>query len=118
MRPEIELVYDRDCPNVPAARAVLSEALHRCGLGPGWVEHERSQEALPVGYLGYGSPTILIDGEDSIGEAPAGAAIPSCRLYPGERRVQGVPSVETVVAAIKRAADARRAPPMGSPRRS
>lgn len=118
MLPEIQLVYDRDCPNVAAAREVLSQAMHRCGLDPRWVEYERNQQALPVEYLGYGSPTILIDGVDSIGEAPMGSGGRRCRLYPCGSRIQGVPSVETVVAAIERAANARRAPSMDPSGRS
>ena len=40
MKPEITLVYDADCPNLPAARVALREALKREGLEPQWVEYD------------------------------------------------------------------------------
>ena len=42
MKPEITLVYDADCPNLPAARGALRKALEHEGLEPQWVEYDRA----------------------------------------------------------------------------
>ena len=99
MMPEIILLYDADCPNASAARAVLSEALRRAGIEPPWVEYDRAALGTPERFLRYGSPTILVDGTDIAGEAaePMAAA---CRMYPDTHGFRGVPPVETILAAI------------------
>jgi hypothetical protein len=99
MTPEITLVYDADCPNVPQARAVLREAFERAGLQPRWVEYDRAAPNTPASLLRYGSPTILVDGVDVAGEAGRVAGA-SCRVYPSERGLRGVPPVETIANAI------------------
>src|SRR5216683_5788608 len=99
IKPGITLVYDADCPNLPAARFALREALEHEGLEPQWVEYDRAAVGTPAPLLRYGSPAILVDGVDVAGEAGrAGAA--SCRVYPSERGLCGVPSAETIAAAI------------------
>src|SRR5260370_17662360 len=99
IEPGITLVYDADCPNLPAARLALREALEHEGREPQWVEYDRAAAGTPAPLLRYGSPAILVDGVDVAGEAGrAGAA--SCRVYPSERGLCGVPSAETIAAAI------------------
>ena len=99
IEPGITLVYDADCPNLPAARLALREALEHEGREPQWVEYDRAAADTPAPLLRYGSPAILVDGVDVAGEAGrAGAA--SCRVYPSERGLCGVPSAETIAAAI------------------
>src|SRR5712692_948027 len=99
MKPEITLVYDADCPNLPAARVALREALKREGLEPKWVEYDRAAPGTPAPLLRFGSPTILVDGVDVAGEAGRAAAA-SCRVYPTERGLRGVPPVEAIAGAI------------------
>ena len=99
MKPEITLVYDADCPNLPAARVALREALEREGLEPKWVEYDRAALGTPAPLLRFGSPTILVDGVDVAGEAGRAAAA-SCRVYPGERGLRGVPPLEALADAI------------------
>jgi hypothetical protein len=99
MKPKITLVYDADCPNLPAARVALREALEREGLEPQWVEYDRAGPGTPVPLLRFGSPTILVDGVDVAGEAGHAAAA-SCRVYPSERGLRGVPPVEAIAGAI------------------
>jgi hypothetical protein len=99
MKPEIALVYDADCPNVPEARAALREAFERAGLEPRWVEYDRAAPNTPAALLRYGSPTILVDGVDVTGEAGRAAAT-SCRVYPSEVGLRGVPPVETIASAM------------------
>jgi hypothetical protein len=102
MKPEITLIYDADCPNVNAARAALGEAITRAQLEPGWIERERTTSGAPIQFQHFGSPTILVDGEDVVGEPSTAAAC--CRLYQTEEGLRGVPPVEAIVAAIERAA--------------
>ena len=47
MKPNIELVYDPDCPNVRLARTHLSQALAATGLAPIWQEWNRSSQDTP-----------------------------------------------------------------------
>jgi alkylmercury lyase len=98
-KPEITLVYDADCPNVPQARAALREAFERAGLQPRWIEYDRAAPGTPAPLLRYGSPTILVDGVDVAGEAGRAAGV-SCRVYPSERGLRGVPPVETIASAM------------------
>ena len=101
MKPEITLVYDADCPNVRAARAALREALEHARLEPGWIDYDRASPGVPERFLGFGSPTILVDGED-VADEPAVAAAASCRVYQAAGGLRGVPPVEAIVAAINR----------------
>ncbi len=94
----IELVYERTCPNVPAAREIIREACSSRGIAPIWVEWDSQDEALPDYARGYGSPTILVDGRDVAGEA-AGAA-ECCRLYVSAAGMRGIPDLNAILAAL------------------
>ncbi|MCY1059000.1 hypothetical protein [Nannocystis sp. SCPEA4] len=96
--PCIELLYFPGCPHVPAARAQLAKALERVGLPASWVEHDVSADAVPAHVRGYGSPTILVDGQDVAGGSPADGS--SCRLYP-ESETPGAPSLRVILAALR-----------------
>jgi hypothetical protein len=110
---KIELIYDTDCPNAEAARSQLRLALAKVGHAPDWEEWERSAPAAPPHVRRYGSPTILVDGRDVAGGVPTEADC--CRLYHGENgRFQGVPSAETIAAALRQAAAADVAAPRAS----
>lgn len=60
----VELIYDRDCPNVLDARANLVKALAASGREARWTEWDRSAPDSPPHVKGYGSPTILVDRKD------------------------------------------------------
>src|SRR5260370_4049455 len=95
IKPGITLVYDADCPNLPAARLALREALEHEGREPQWVEYDRAAADTPAPLLRYGSPAILVDGVDVTGESgPAGAA--SCRVYPSARGLCRPPPTATI----------------------
>lgn len=52
--------------------------------------------------LGFiGSPTILVDGVDPFANAQAVPSL-SCRLYPTDLGLQGAPTVESIVEALRR----------------
>lgn len=97
---QIELIYDRDCPNVDDARAQLQAALAMMKWPLCWQEWERSDPDSPEHCRRYGSPTILIDGRDVAGELPVEA--PSCRIYSDSRgRGRGVPGLLLIVNAMR-----------------
>lgn len=97
--PAVELIYDRDCPNVNQARTHLLRAFVQARLTPQWSEYLIGDPAAPTRTRGYGSPTILIDGHDVSGVAPGDQS--SCRLHAREKGgFSGVPAVSQIVAAF------------------
>ncbi|NIR28377.1 MAG: hypothetical protein GWN84_03420, partial [Gammaproteobacteria bacterium] len=102
--PAVDFVYDRDCPNVKAARANLMRAFSRAGVTARWKEHEIGSADAPARVRGFGSPTILVDGADVAGVQRG--AEDCCRVYEGSK----VPSVELIADALVRAAEGGAAP--------
>ncbi len=102
----VELIYDRDCPNVEAARAVLLRAFVETGVPASWAEWDRQAPESPERVRGYGSPTILVNGHDVAGAAP-GSGADCCRVYDhGAGQLQGVPPVERIAKALAGGRDA------------
>jgi len=109
---EVELVYDGDCPNVADARAQLLRAFAAAKVQPRWQEWRGDDPASPEHVRGYGSPTILIDGDD-IARAEEGVAS-CCRLYPQpDGTVRGVPSLEMITSALSHRTAAAGSPGAG-----
>lgn len=105
--PTVELIYDRDCPNVPQARENLLRALAQAGLAPRWREWDRADAGAPGHVRAYGSPTVLVNGKDVAGSDTADAAC--CRIYTsGEGGHQGAPPVALIVTALSGSAKAGR----------
>lgn len=101
IQPTIELVYDRDCPNVGSCRGVLRSALVQLGVSQSWSEWDRSASDTPAVYRHFGSPTILVNGRDIAAQAGAEHAGNSCRVYADESgALTGTPSVELVLKAL------------------
>ncbi len=97
---KVELIYDADCPNVRDTRSNLIKAFTRTGVSARWQEWERGAPATPEYANAYGSPTILIDGKDIAGVAPA-AGTRACRVYSDSRGILNrIPAIETVCAAL------------------
>jgi len=104
----VELIYDRDCPNVLEARANLVKALAASGREARWTEWDRGAPDSPHHVRGYGSPTILVDRKDVAGDsampvphAKHDEGSPSCRLYRNRAgRFAGMPAVEQIAAAL------------------
>ena len=106
MAPFVDLIVDRDCPNVEAARSLLTRALCAVGLAPEWREWFRDAATTPRALRGFGSPTILIKGVDVTGalhESRGDALANSCRIYNDAGVPRGVPSVDLVVRALTKA---------------
>ncbi|HKK04601.1 MAG TPA: MerC family mercury resistance protein [Gammaproteobacteria bacterium] len=97
--PQVELVYEQGCPNIAAAREQLLRAFDAAGLTPRWSEWDVAEPDAPERVRGYGSPTILIDGDDVAPETANEASC--CRVYAdSEASNKGVPPLARVVSAL------------------
>ena len=101
----IELVFDRDCPNADRARSMIRIALRETGEHSVWAEWDREDPATPPELRRFGSPTVLVNGQD-VGCDENGAAqsdANSCRVYMDECGcICGAPSADLIAAAIQR----------------
>jgi hypothetical protein len=75
----VEFIYDRDCPNVLAAPANLIKAFATSSREARWTEWDSSAADSPPHIMGYGSPTVLVEGKDVAEHSTSGAGV-SCRL--------------------------------------
>lgn len=100
--PTVELVYELDCPNVARTRAQLMTAFARAEVVPRWSEYLSSDPETPRHARGYASPTILVAGRDAFGTVASEA--PCCRVYrDADGKATGVPPIDPIVAALRRA---------------
>ena len=98
----VELIYSGDCPNVNAARENLKRALLSLGLELNWKEWDRQDSSSPPHTREFGSPTILVDGEDVAKGQPNHADC--CRLYRNESNdTVGAPPCSVIKTAIEEA---------------
>ena len=97
----VELIYDLDCSNVPAARGALLRGFAAAGIRPSWAEWDRRSPASPPHATRFGSPTILVEGRDVGGTEPADRA-DACRVYDhGPDGLRGVPPVARIATALR-----------------
>ena len=99
---QIELIYEKTCPNIEAARLQLLRAFATAGITPHWQEWEVSTPEAPAHVHGYGSPTILVNGQDVSGDMTKGDDY-CCRVYSHGENDKGVPAVADIVYALKSA---------------
>ena len=78
----VELIYDRDCPNVHEARTQLLHAFARAKVEARWQEWRADDDDSPARVRGYGSPTILVDGRDVADSGPLFASVGRTRSVP------------------------------------
>lgn len=98
---QIELVYEKTCPNIKVARLQMLRAFAEVGITPRWQEWEVSSPEAPSHVHGYGSPTILINGRDVTGDSADGDDY-CCRVYShGEHPNKCVPAMADIVHALK-----------------
>jgi hypothetical protein len=92
----IEFLYFDGCPNSPAMRARLERALAIVGREPGFVDVDL--RALPPDdpRLRFGAPTVLVDGEDLLGQIPPQERALSCRIYP-----DGLPTASELATHLR-----------------
>ena len=100
---QVELVYEKTCPNIELARAQLLRAFAAAAIPPRWHEWEISSPDAPDHVHGYGSPTILVDGQDVSGGIADGDDY-CCRVYAHDgRENKGIPAVGDVMQALRAA---------------
>jgi hypothetical protein len=97
---KIQLLYFPGCPNIDAARTALQREMRALGLFVSIEEIDVTVQSTPVELRHWGSPTILIEGQDIEGAVP-GEDAASCRFYAGE--APGVPSGTAIRLALERA---------------
>lgn len=98
----VELVYDTDCPNVVAARTNLLRAFAETGMPARWTEWDGSCPETPARLRGFGSPTVLVEGNDVAG-AQSVEGLACCRLYDAADGRRGVPPVRLIARALSEA---------------
>ena len=91
---DIKFLAFSGCPLADPARENLKAALKACGIED-FEEIDILNEDASEEVRGWGSPTILVNGEDITG-IPKGNSV-SCRVYPFEG---GVPDVSTIADGI------------------
>jgi len=100
MSVNVELIYDADCPNVGAARSLLIRAFTATGVSARWKEWDRSSQDSPPYVRDFGSPTILVNGQDVAGVTPS-PNTRACRVYLGRDGTLGfTPPLDEVCAAL------------------
>lgn len=98
----VELIYDASCPHIAGARAQLLRAFVSARIPARWQEWQRGNPDTPRYANAYGSPTVLVNGKDIDAASPSEVA-DCCRLYRAPHgTLQGIPSVEQLVAALQR----------------
>ena len=99
--PRVELLWFRDCPNHPAALALLDELLGELAPGTAVDVIDASEPGVAQHHRFPGSPTIRVDGRDvdPSFEDP-GDYTPRCRLYRTSVGLRGVPERGWIEAAI------------------
>lgn len=90
--PRIDLVYFEGCPNASTARDNLKSAIDATGRQLTWSEWDLMSEETPDSFRRYGSPTVLVDGEDVTGEG--------CETTAMACRADGAPGVELISARL------------------
>jgi hypothetical protein len=99
---KVQLLTFPGCPNADPARAVLHRVLAACGLSPDFEETDIATGDVPEALRGWGSPTILVDGQDVTGAQASGTGS-ACRLYFGSgTENRGVPPEGLIQAALLR----------------
>ena len=98
----IQLITFTGCPHASAARTSLEGVLASLGVRERIEAVDTLSPETSETLRRWGSPTILLDGEDIAGASrPTG---PGCRLYrDAEGRMQGWPPEELLFAAFRRA---------------
>lgn len=91
---KIQLLHFEGCPNVDAARAALRRALAAEQIEAAVEEIDVEASDAPEWARGWGSPTILIDGHDVMGQTRSSGSS-CCRLY-----TDGAPSIDVIRTRI------------------
>ena len=103
----VELLWWEGCPSTERALDAVREALTELGLADvhvGMREIRTDEDARDAGF--YGSPTILIDGEDLVPAAADEQIGLSCRVYRRrDGRISPLPDPDDLREALRQAAE-------------
>ena len=101
---QVDLIYERSCPNIERARMMIRAALLDVGAEVVWREWDRDDDTTPLPLRRYGSPTVLVNGRDvgcdenESAQSDAG----SCRIYFDDCGCAcGAPSAQLIARAIR-----------------
>ncbi|HET7555248.1 MAG TPA: hypothetical protein VFJ75_06305 [Gaiellaceae bacterium] len=97
----IDLLFWRECPSYPEARALLHDVLEARGVDAEVVEREvlTQEEAQELAFPG--SPTIRVEGRDVDPDGAGARPALTCRIYHlPDGRVSPVPSREQLEEAL------------------
>ena len=95
----VEFIWQKDCPNVTAARRNLMQAFSVAEVAASWTEWCVDEADCPEHLRELGSPTLLVDGRDIAGGTGSEGA--SCRVYTEpDGSFTGVPPVELIAQAL------------------
>ncbi|GAA4466460.1 hypothetical protein [Phytohabitans houttuyneae] len=97
---QVSVLYFADCPNWADAGRRMRMALDTIGRDDVTVHFhavETAEEAAEVGF--GGSPTFMVDDVDLFGP-PASTGSLTCRIYPTENGLSGVPTLAALVARL------------------
>ena len=104
--PWVELLWFQDCPNHPAARALLDELLGALAPGARVADIDATDPTVAQRHRFPGSPTIRIDGRDvDPSFQDPGDYTPRCRLYRTSAGLGGLPERAWIEAAIVESLD-------------
>lgn len=96
--PLIQFLSFDGCPLAEAAQAALEHALQVCGMNASHYELiDVLDPATSASLTSWGSPTILVNGEDVTGHASGDGV--GCRIYDTSDQI---PTAEAIAAAIEK----------------
>src|SRR5919201_910522 len=103
-RPVIEVLHAKDCPNHPAALALVERVRAELGIDAELRTTLIVDQAAADQARFPGSPTVRVDGRDvEPGSEPPAEYTTACRLYRLEHRLAGQPHERWVREALLRA---------------
>lgn len=79
----IQFLYIPDCPNSPEMKNSLMAAIAQSDRKFRLIEIDLMTLKPGDDRLGYGAPTVLVDGVDLFGAKSSKATSGTCRVYPG-----------------------------------
>jgi hypothetical protein len=98
---KVQLLYFNGCPHWTVMEERLREALSKTGSAEAIERCLVDTQQAADAYRFAGSPSILFDGEDPFPSAPEEFGL-TCRVYSTADGPAGSPTVEQLVAAIRR----------------
>jgi hypothetical protein len=99
---EVELLWFADCPNHPAARRMLREAIEETVPGTPIRDIDATDPVVAERVRFPGSPTIRVDGTDvDPSYRDPGDYTPRCRLYRTADGLRGLPERDWLVNALR-----------------